>query len=110
MIGDTNFPRIDENTLVLINSSSGETPSIRLFTEQAKAAGSTIVTFTSGMESSIARLSDLIVFCGDNTSQQIMKTLNEQFSFLLFDYIAAKYIETYSLDKEWISNNHSISE
>ena len=110
MIGDTNFPRLIDKTLVLVSSSSGETPSIKLYTEQAKAAGSTIVCFTSVAESHIAKLSDFVVFCGDNTSKQIMKTLNEQFSFLLFDYIAAKYIEKYKIDKEWISRNHSISE
>ena len=34
MIGDTNVPRVRQNSILFINSSSGETPSILLFAEQ----------------------------------------------------------------------------
>ena len=36
MIGDTNVPRVKQDSILFINSSSGETPSILLFAEQAK--------------------------------------------------------------------------
>ena len=39
MIGDTNVPRVKENSVIFVNSSSGETPSIVLYTEQAKENG-----------------------------------------------------------------------
>ena len=74
MIGDTTVPRINENSVVLINSSSGETESIKLY------------------------------------AQQIMKTIYEQYSFLLFDHLVMMLINKLQLDKELIETNHSILE
>jgi 6-phospho-3-hexuloisomerase len=110
MIGDTSFPKIDSDTLVFVNSSSGETKSIILYVNQAKLAGAEVVLFTDNSESTIASLVDKVVDCGSVSSSQIMKTLNEQFSLLLFDYIIECYLLKFGLDRVWVSNNHSISE
>ena len=110
MIGDTNFPRINSDTLVLVNSSSGETPTIKLYVEQAASQGAEIITFTDNPASSIAGMSTHVVDLGIVNSAQIMKSLNEQFSFLLFDFLADLYIDQNKLDLVAVSSNHSISE
>lgn len=110
MIGDTNFPRITSDTLVLVNSSSGETPTIKLYVEQAASHGAEIITFTDNPGSTIAGMSTHVVDLGIVNSSQIMKSLNEQFSFLLFDFLADLYIDQNKLDLVVVSSNHSISE
>ena len=110
MIGDTTVPRINENSVVLINSSSGETESIKLYAQQAKDAGSSIVLFTSNLNSSISKLSDIIIYLPKIETKQIMKTIYEQYSFLLFDHLVMMLINKLKLDKELIETNHSILE
>lgn len=110
MIGDTNFPKIDENTLVLINSSSGNTETMLLYAAQAKTFKGYIVTITANEAGKLSSLSDLLLTYQVNKSEQIMKSVYEQFSFVLFDHIAECVIKANKLDRSWISNNHSISE
>lgn len=110
MIGDTNVPRCNDKTLVFVNSSSGETPSIMLFAEQAKTVGSRLIVTTSNPNSSIGQLADQIVTLPKVESFQMMKTSFEQFSMLLYDYIALEIADRLNLDQDQISNNHSILE
>lgn len=110
MIGDTNFPKINNHTLVLINSSSGETPTSVLYAEQAHSAGAVIASVTQDAQSSVAKLSKEIITYDDIKSSQIMKTLPEQLSFVLFDVMSEMVIQQLVGDKEIISQNHSISE
>lgn len=110
MIGDTGLPRINEDSIILINTSSGETPTIKLYAEQAKNVGATIITFTTNSKSSIGLISNYVVEMEKYESNQLMKTLYEQFSFLLFDYIAEKIFTKMNLEKKWVEKNHSILE
>lgn len=112
MIGDTSVPRIGKNDLVIVNSSSGSTPSIVLYTEQAREAGSFIVSFTTNENSKIAKLSDLHIKYGHQLekSQQFMKTAYEQATFVLFDIITNLIIETLKIDVSVAEHNHSILE
>lgn len=109
-IGDTTLPRIDSNSIVIINSSSGETPTNILYARQAHEAGSYIITVTSNKNSTIARLSDLVLETPVLKSHQLMKTIYEQFSYILFDYIAESIVTNLKLDRKIITNNHSILE
>ena len=110
MHGDTNFPRINENSLVLINSSSGETPSMVLFAKQAKDYGAYIVTFTNSRYSQIGKVSNLCLTLPKVKSRQIMKTIYEQMTYILFDAIALEIIKLGNIDKNLASHLHSISE
>ena len=110
MIGDSNFPKIDSKTLVFVNSSSGETPTSILYTQQAKNEGAFVVGVTQNSESSIGKLSDQIIQYPNIHSKQIMKTLPEQFTFILFDVLSEAVIEKLGRSRLQISNNHSISE
>jgi 6-phospho-3-hexuloisomerase len=109
-IGDTTLPRIDSNSVVVINSSSGETPTNILYAEQARAAGSYIITITCNKTSTIAMLSDLVVETPTLESHQLMKTIYEQYSYILFDYVTESVVSNLELDRDIITHNHSILE
>lgn len=110
MLGDTSLPRVGKNSLVIVNSSSGETPSIKLFTNQARDAGAKIASLTTSNTSSIAILSDVHVRIHRVNSSQLMKTPYEQFSMLLFDHIANQLFDELSLNRSEVEKNHSILE
>jgi 6-phospho-3-hexuloisomerase len=109
-IGDTTLPRIDSNSIVVINSSSGETPTNILYAQQASRVGSFIITVTSNKESSIAKLSDFVVETPKLESHQLMKTIYEQYSYILFDYVSESVVTNLKLDRNAIKHNHSILE
>jgi len=109
-IGDTTLPRIDANSVVVINSSSGETPTNILYAQQASAAGSYIITVTCNKDSTIAKLSDLVVETPTLESHQLMKTIYEQYSYILFDYVTESVVANLELNRDIITQNHSILE
>ena len=109
-IGDTTLPRIDINSVVVINSSSGETPTNILYARQASAAGSFIITVTSDKNSTIAKLSDLVVETPSLESHQLMKSIYEQYSYILFDHVTESLVTNLELNRNIITHNHSILE
>ena len=109
-IGDTTLPRIDSNSVVIINSSSGETPTNILYAQQAWDAGSYIITITSNKESTIGKMSNLVVETPTLESHQLMKTIYEQYSYILFDYVTESVVSQLDLDRDIITHNHSILE
>ena len=110
MIGDTSLPRVAQNDLVLINSSSGNTPSIALYAKQAKEAGAQIILLTASIDSSIEKISNQVIRYKVTNDMQLMKTVHEQFSMLLFDHIAHRIVEDAKIDISFIEHNHSILE
>ena len=110
MIGDTGFPRIGRRTLIIVNSSSGETPTSILYAQQANNEGGHLIGITQNSESTLGKISDQVIQYPKVASKQIMKTLPEQFTFILFDVLAEAIIRQTSRSRDFISNNHSISE
>ncbi len=110
MIGDTSLPKINKNSLVIVNSSSGETLSIKILAEKAKEVGAKILTISANENSSIANLSDKLILIPAFDSSQLMKSIYEQFSMLLFDHVIHLIVQELDLDEKWIANNHSILE
>lgn len=110
MIGDTNVPKCDKNTLVIINSSSGETESIKLFASQAKQYNAKTILFTSKQKSSIGNLVNIQFVYGENKSKQLMKSVYEQFTLLMFDKLVFDIKEILQIETRFIENNHSILE
>ena len=110
MLGDTTLPRITDEDLIIINSSSGETKSIILLAELAKQHGGKLICVTSDEQSSLAVMSELNLIYEKILSYQLMKSAFEQFSFLLFDYIAQEIFTKTGKEKSWVENNHSILE
>jgi len=109
-IGDTVVPRVGSGDLVIVNSSSGSTPTIALLASQAKDAGATIISVCSSSDTPIGKLSSVCLTYGDFKSKQMMKTAFEQFTFVLFDAMAHDIVKDLQLDARWISYNHSILE
>ena len=110
MLGDTSVPRIGVGDLVLINSSSGETPSVCLLAEIAKKNGAKVILLTSGRGSTLAKLADEVIHYKKTQSVQLMKTLYEQFSYLFFDSCASYIAMNGNLSIKEIETNHSILE
>lgn len=110
MIGDTGFPRIGRRTLILVNSSSGETPTSILYAQQAINEGGRLIGITQNSESTLAKISDQVIHYPIVASKQIMKTLPEQFTFILFDVLSEAIIRQTNRSRSFISKNHSISE
>lgn len=110
MLGDTSLPRVNKNTIVLVNSSSGETKSILLHVKQCKQVGSFVILFTTNINSKIAKISDFVIEVPKIKSKQIMKTIYEQFTLIFFDYLISKLIINLKMNISLIENNHSILE
>jgi len=109
-IGDTVVPRVSKGDLVIVNSSSGRTPTIALLASQAKDAGASIISVCSASDTPIGKLSSVCLTYGDFKSRQMMKTAFEQFTFVLFDAMAHDIVGSLQLDVDKISHNHSILE
>ena len=110
MIGDTNVPRVSEKSIILVNSSSGETPSIIQYAHQAKSERGKIFLTSCAKDSTIGMLSDFIIQLPTIQSEQLMKSSYEQFSMLLYDYIVIRLMDSLKLDANKVSYNHSILE
>ena len=109
-LGDTNLPSPNKGDIVIINSSSGKTPSLLMFAKQAKEAEAFIILYTHDASSPMALLSNLVVRYKKIKSRQFMKTLPEQYSYLLFDYVFHEIVKRKKLDFISLEKNHSIFE
>ena len=110
MIGDTNFPRLDSSSIVFISSSSGETETNILYAKQAVQCGAKTVLFTSNSNSTLANICEVVILYPTIDSNQLMKTIYEQFTFILFDFISSQIVKKKNIDISFIKHNHSISE
>lgn len=111
MIGDTNVPRVRQGTVVIVNSSSGETPSMILYAQQARAEGGTLYVITTNPDSTLAKMADALLIYGENfNTTQIMKTVYEQFTYLLLDKLAEDVVHDADIIKDYMIHNHSILE
>jgi len=111
-IGDTNVPFADENTLLIFNTSSGNTLTNVLYAEIAKAriSKATVLTITENSNSDIIEFSDFYISLNDPTSIQPMKTRSEQATYIFFDYLVLRLMESLNISNESLVNNHSILE
>jgi len=110
MIGDTNVPRVTKSSILIVNSSSGETPSILNYSHQAVEAGGQVFLTCCNKNSSIAKCSTSLITIPKINSKQLMKSPYEQFSMLLYDYLVMKLMDVLNLDADTVSHNHSILE
>jgi len=109
-MGDTCIPRIDSNSVVIFSSVSGETRSNILYAKQAKEVGSTVFTITQDIHSTLAQLSDEVLTINCGHTGQVMKTLAEQYTFLLYDYIISELQKLRGLPESALLSNHSCLE
>jgi 6-phospho-3-hexuloisomerase len=109
-IGDTNIPAVNSSSTVIINSSSGETLTLKVFANQAKEAGAKLFLVTQNPLSSIGKLSDVIIEMPKLDSVQVMKTFPEQYTFILLDHITTIILPKLGIDNDLLKRNHSVFE
>ena len=109
-IGDTNVPAVDVNSTIIINSSSGETETLKIYARQAKEAGARLFLITQNPKSTIGSLSDLVLNMPVIDSVQVMKTFSEQYTFVLLDHITTLIVDKLKLNNGLLKKNHSVFE
>ena len=110
MLGDSNLPKINAGDIVLVNSSSGETPTVVLLAKIAKTFGAKLLVITSNGDSTLGKMADLTLCYKLIASEQLMKSAYEQFTFILFDHMAHQIFKRSDREKKWVENNHSVLE
>ena len=119
-LGDTYIPPLTEYDLVIVSSGSGETSMVKKFVEEVGKKTKAWVAAIVGDElSSISTMANhVVVFkpcngglnSGDSdkkiNSIQLMSTLNEQATYILFDIIAKKLADKMGMDTEKTKRNH----
>ena len=119
-LGDTYIPPLSEYDLVLVSSGSGETSMVKKFVEEVKKKTNAYIAAVLGNEySNISGLSNHVVIfkpCNGGlnsedspdkiNSIQLMSTLNEQATYILFDIIAKKLADKLDLDTEKTKRFH----
>jgi 6-phospho-3-hexuloisomerase len=116
-LGDSTVPRLQEGDLFLVASGSGETKTIVVLTEIAKNSKAKVFAITGNEDSTIGKLSDFVVKISaptknsnQLTSIQPMTTLNEQSLFIFFDALVLLIMDDLGLNKQDLSEKHSILE
>ncbi len=114
-IGDTNVPKLDSNDILIVASTSGQTQTIKYYTQKAKQYDCIILSFTGKRRSSIKRLSSYNVsFDLNESNNYLMKTYGELTLNILFDAIIHALAFNSPLGKKIkiknIQENHSFLE
>lgn len=119
-IDDTYIPPLTQYDMVLVSSGSGETSMIKNFVKRVKEKTDCPVAAILGNKNSgIGKLADWVVEfkpCNGGlnsedsddkiSSIQLMSTLNEQATYILFDIMTLKLADRLSLDTEKTKRNH----
>lgn len=71
VVGETTTPAVEPDDLVIAVSGSGETPSIASLGSVAKKIGSRLATITSNKDSSLGKISDIVVIIPGRTKEDI---------------------------------------
>lgn len=77
VVGETTTPSVQEDDLVVAISGSGETRSIANLGRIAKDIGSMLVTITSNSNSTLGKLSDIVVIIPGRTKEDVKREANE---------------------------------
>ena len=119
-VDDTYIPPLTQFDLLFVSSGSGETTMVKTFVKKAiDKTGCVVATITGNRNSSIGQMaSHVIEFkpCNgglnseDNDSKinsiQLMSTLNEQATYILFDIMAKKIADKLDMDTEKTKRYH----
>ena len=113
-------PPVNENDLYIFASASGETKSVLVIAEIAKKTKCKIVAITGSKNSSLAKLADHVVSfksCNggfnapDDVSKinsfQLMTTLNEQGTYILYDLIIRRWFDIAQYDEKDLRSWHN---
>lgn len=119
-IDDTYIPPLTQYDLFIVSSGSGETKMVKTFMEEViKKTGCPTAIITGDAYSSMGKMADYkVIFKPCNgglnsedssnkiDSIQLMSTLNEQATYILFDIVVKKLADELKLDTEKTKRNH----
>jgi 6-phospho-3-hexuloisomerase len=118
-IGDLNLPRMKQGDLIVIGSGSGNTKSVVTIAEIAKSNGLDMISITSNMESSIAKLSSSLIYLKCRTkdtldkkreSIQPMTTLFEQALLIFLDSLVLILMKKMNENHDSMLERHNVVE
>ncbi|KCZ72725.1 3-hexulose-6-phosphate isomerase [Candidatus Methanoperedens nitroreducens] len=72
VVGETTTPAVNAEDMVIAVSGSGETPSIASLGAIAKRIGSKLATVTSNRDSTLGRISDIVILIPGRTKEDII--------------------------------------
>lgn len=116
VVGETVTPNLEKDDILIIASGSGETKSLVSIAQKAKDIGATLAVVTISPESTIGKLSDIVVKLPGSpkdkkTSQyktiQPMASLFEQTLLLLFDAVILRCMKKKGLDSNTMFGRHA---
>lgn len=110
MLGDTGLPKITSKSVVIFNSSSGKTESNLLMSKIAKKNKSKIISFCCNNRSKLVKSSKYFLKIPIIKSNQPLKSIYEQYTYLLFDFIIFKLINNNTKIIKKMESTHSILE
>ncbi|MHB9130554.1 MAG: 6-phospho-3-hexuloisomerase [Armatimonadota bacterium] len=117
VVGESTTPSLQVGDLLLVGSGSGETITAVLTAQNAKSAGGKLCVLTSRRESTLARMSDLVVVVSAPvreqseiepvTTIQPMGSLFEQSLLVLLDTIVLMLKSRLQQDEQQMMTRHS---
>jgi len=117
VVGEISTPSIGEGDLLIVGTGSGETPSVVLNCRKARELGAEIAAITASIESSVGRLSGLVIIIPTKTlkvpgregisSIQPMGNLFEQSLLILTDIVVMRLMEKLGMDSKEMFKNHA---
>lgn len=118
LIGEITTPHTKKNDLLIIGSGSGETESLVSLAKKAKKVGLKIALITMDVESSIAKIADIIIVLpgvspklknssGHTKSIQPMGSAFEQISFLTYDAIVLQLMNEMGKTSDEMFSRHA---
>lgn len=113
VVGETITPRIGKGDLLIAISGSGETGYVVAFSKKAKDLGAKVIGVTSSDNSSLAKLSDLVIVLKSKFGKEIaniapLGTIFELTAMIFFDSMVAEIMERKKLKEEDLAKRHSI--
>jgi 6-phospho-3-hexuloisomerase len=120
VVGETVTPKIKKQDLLIAISGSGETTSVLNIAMKAKSiVGSKIAVLTSNKNSSLAKLSDVVVLLKGKVKTEKddkiarlapLGTMFELTSMIFLDALVAELLSLRGLDEENLRERHAILE
>ncbi len=120
VVGETVTPRISQDDVLISISGSGETTSVVNISRKARDIGSKLVAITYGKESTLAKISNVVVVRnakiktqnGDNELSKIapLGTMFELTTFILLDGLIAELMSRKGLREEDLLERHAVLE
>lgn len=116
VIGETTTPNFESGDLLIVGSGSGETSTLIPIVNKAKSLGGVIALVTVSPESTIAKLSDIVIKIPaakkDGTNKkcstiQPMGSLFEQTMLLFYDSIILRIMKLKKLDSNKMYGKHA---